>query len=170
MDTVSGALTTVGYEHHENHEGNAYLGIHSLLRDDTEFIEVRIQTPNTTKWGHMVVIMKAALAATVELWEDTTKTDIPGQRFGMNKNRNSPNGTGLLICHTPGGTEVTPPDIQEYIGAATTGGRSDTGGSSGGRGEFILKQNSAYLLKMTSRVNSNALSIVLDWYEHQSRA
>ncbi len=163
-DTSTEALIILDHGEHEVHEGNAYFGIHSALKEDAGLIEALIITPDTTKWLHLKVKMEAALAATVEIWEATTKTDVPGQRFVLNKDRNSSNGTGALVCHTPGGSEAEPPQIQHYIGASTSGGRSDTGGAA--QGELILKQNTAYLLRVTSRANSNALAIILDYSEH----
>jgi hypothetical protein len=169
-DLVTHAINVVDYPHHEIHSGSAYLVVYSALADDTDVIEVRIETPNTAKWAHMVITIDAALAATATLWHPTTKTHVGGNALtAMNRNHNSTNSSGLTICHTPAGSQAGAGNLVQYLGAATTSGRADTGGATGSRGEFILKQNDDYLINMTSRADSNAMTITLDWYEHTSK-
>ena len=165
------ALIVVEYSHHEIHGGSAYFVIYSALADDTDVIEIRIQTPDTTKWAHMTIDIEAALAATVEMWEPTTKTHEAGNVLtALNRNRNSTNTSGLTICHTPGGAQAGAATITEYVGAATVSGRVSAGGHAGGRNELILDQNNDYLIRVTSRADDNALTIVLDWYEHTNKS
>ena len=133
-------------------------------------IEVRIQTPDTTKWAHMVIDVDAALAATVEMWYPTTKTHEAGNAITpMNRNHNSSNTSGLTICHTPGGAQAGTANLTQYVGASATGGRVAQGGGASSRHEFILDQNNDYLIRATSRADGNALSIILDWYEHTNK-
>ena len=170
VDANTHTLQVIDYAHHEAHGGSAYFAVYSGLANDTDFIEVRIQTPDTTKWAHMVITIDSALACTSELWTPTTKTDVSGNRITpLNRDNNSSNTTGLTICHTPAGTQTGDANLLQYIGAAAVSGRVNTGGGTGSRGEFILKQNSSYLIKVTSRADSNALSILLDWYEHTNK-
>jgi len=167
MPVTLGALTVIDAPHYEIHEGEAYFAVYSALKDSTATAEVRIATPDTTTWAHMVIEIDAALAATAELWEATTKTDASGNRITpMNRNRNSAGTSGLTICHTPTGTESAGAALTQYIGATSLGGRVEEGGGASSRHEFILKQNTAYLIRATSRADGNALSIILDWYEH----
>jgi len=167
MPVTLGALTTIDYPHDEIHEGDAYLAVYSALKDSTATAEVRIATPDTTTWAHMVIEIDAALAATAELWEGTTKTHNASNAITpFQRNRNSAGTSGLTICHTPSGTESAAAGLTQYIGAAATGGRVSEGGGASSRHEFILKQNTAYLIRATSRADGNALSIILDWYEH----
>ena len=169
-DDVTNQLMTIDYVHHESHAGSAYFAVYSALANDTDLIEVRIQTPDTRKWAHMVIVIDVALAGTAQLWRGTTKTHVGGNAMAlMNRNHNSSNTSGLTVCHTPGGSESAGSALTRYIGAASTSGRSDVGGTAGSRGEFILAQNTAYLIRITSRADSNALTIVLDWYEHASK-
>lgn len=170
-DLITHALNVVDYPHHEIHGGSAYFVVYSALGDDTDVIEVRIQTPNSTKWAHMEIFIEAALAATAQLWTPTTKTHVGGNAITpMNRNHNSTNTSGLTICHTPGGSQAGAGNLLQYIGAATTGGRADVGGATGTRAEFILKQNEDYLINITSRADANAMSIILSWYEHRSKS
>ena len=170
LDTTTGAINIIDYAHHEIHGGRGFFAIYSALAADEAVIEVRIQTPNSTRWAHMEIHMEAALAATASLWANTTKTHVSDNALTLlNKNFNSTNVSGLTVCHTPAGSQAGTADLMQYIGSATTSGKGDSGGSTSSRGEFILQQNTAYLLKLTSRAAANALSIILDWYEHTNR-
>jgi len=170
FDAITYAQTTIDYAHHEIHDGSAYFAVYSALKDDTGFIEVRVQTPNTTKWAHMIIVIDCALAGTAQLWKPTTKTHEAGNVMAlMNRNHNSTTASGLTVCHTPGGTQSGTSNLTRYLGAATTGGRADQGGRGGSGLEFILDQNNDYLIRVTSRADSNALTILLDWYEHTNR-
>jgi len=170
IDQVTHALTTIDYAHHEIHGGSAYYAVRSELGDTDATAEVRIQTPNTTKWAHMTITIDVALAATAALWKATTMTHEAGNLMTpINRNHNSSKSSGLVICHTPGGSQAGDPALTRYIGSASVSGKADVGGSGGSRGEFMLAQNTAYLIRVTSRADANAMSIVLDWYEHTSK-
>jgi hypothetical protein len=170
-DLATHTLQVIDYAHHEVHSGSAYFALYSALKADTEIAEVRIQTPNNTKWAHMIIGVQAALATTVDFHEGTTMTHEAGNAIvPLNRNRNSTNTSGLTICHTPGGTDASGATFTEYIGAAATGGRIAVGGSAGGRNEFILDQNNDYLIRVTSRADGNAITILMDWYEHTDKS
>lgn len=168
-DTLSHGAVVVDFEHHEIHEGDAFLVIYSALKSNAETIEIRVATPNTTKWAHMVFEIQGALAGTAQIWEDTTKTHAAGNAITpVNRNRNSAATSGLTVCHTPAGAEAGAAMFTHYFGASSQSGLVSEGGGAGGRHEFILKQNTAYLIRATSRADGNALTIILDWYEHTS--
>jgi len=169
-DKATNQLMVVDYEHHETHSGSGYFAVYSNTADDTDTVEVRIGTPDTTTWAHMVISINSALAATAELFKPTTKTHVAGNAITpMNRNHNSSNTSGLTICHTPAGTESGSAALTQYIGASSVSGRVETGGGTGSRGEFILEQNQSYLIRVTSRADSNSMSIILDWYEHANK-
>jgi len=166
-DDSTAALTTIDYAHHEIHEGDAYFAVYSALKDTAGTIEVRIQTPDTTKWAHMTIVVDFAIAGTAELWLGTTKThNATNAITPMNRNHNSTSTSGLTICHTPDGAEGAAASLTQYVGASAVGGRVSVGGSAASRNEFILDQNNDYLIRATSRADGNAMSIILDWYEH----
>jgi len=170
IDTITHVLTTIDYPHHEIHDGSAFYAVRSELGDTAATVEVRIQTPDNTKWAHMTITIDTALAATAALWKSTTMTHEIGNVMNpMNRNHNSTNPSGLTICHTPGGTQAGDPNLTRYIGSASVSGKVDVGGSGGSRGEFILDQAEAYFIRVTSRADANAMSIILDWYEHTSK-
>ena len=169
-DLATHTLQVIDYAHHEAHAGSAYFLTYSVLADDTVAAEVRIQTANTAKWAHMIITIDVGLAGTAQLWSPTTKTHVGANVLtAMNRDHNSTNSSGLTICHTPGGAQEGDSTLTRYLGAATVSGKAAGGGSGGNRGEFILKQNNDYLIKVTSRADGNSMTIVLDWYEHTNK-
>ena len=167
-DRSTGYLVAIDPYAHYAHEGDAFFWVHSSLADDTDTIEVRIQTPDTPVWAHISIGIDGALASTAEMWSPTTMTHVAANLITpFNRNNNSTSTSGLTICHTPGGSQAGNPSLYQYLGAATTSGKGDVGGGTGSRGEFIFAQNSSYLIRMTSRADANALSIILSWSEHE---
>lgn len=167
-DNTTSALVTVTNEHHHIHEGEAYLVVYSALKNNAETFEIRFQTADSPIWEHMVISIVSALAATIEIWKATTKTDVSNNRLTpFNHNQNYPDNSTLIVCHTPGGSQAGDAWITEYIGSASANGKGDGGGVSS-RPEIILKSNTAYLLRVTSRANANAITAYLDYYSHQN--
>ena len=170
LDKSAWVLPTITYPHSEAHGGRAYIAVHSALKDDTESYEVRFQAPDSDRLPHLEIFIDCALAATVEFWKDTTKTDVANNRINsLNRKFNSVNTAGMFICHTPGGSQAGNAHLTKYTGASASGGRVAVGGSAASRGEFILSRNSAHLIKVTSRANGNALTVEFDWYEHTDK-
>jgi len=111
----------------------------------------------------MVFDISAALACKAELWVDTTMTDNVSNRITpINRDFDSANTSGLTICHTPSGSQTGSANLLQYIGSS--GVRTIVGGDTRSRNEFILGRNSAYYIKVTSLVDNNSISIVMDWY------
>ena len=167
VDSMTGWLKTIDGAHHEIHDAKSYLVIYSALAADEATISVRIKTPNSNILDHMTIHVETALAANVQFWASTTKThNASNTIIPLNKNFASSKLSDTQICHTPSGTQAGAALLTQYIGSASTNGKANSGGVSTSRGEFILKANTAYLITVTSRAASNAMSIILDWYEH----
>ena len=170
LDPTTWVIPTIDYAHYEIHEQNAYDLVYSALKADTQTMEVRVGVSTSAKRPHMIVHVASALASTVEVWFNTTKTDVVGNRLTpLNRDQGSSNTSLLTFCHTPGGSQAGNANILQYIGSASAGGRTDVGGKSGGRNEWKLARGKAYLFKLTSRANGNALTFAFDWYEHTDK-
>jgi len=167
VDSMTGWLKTISGPHHETHEGNSYYVVYSALAADEAAISIRIKTPNSNVLDHTTIHVETALAATIQMWMSTTKThNASNEIIPLNKDFNSSKLSGTQVCHTPGGSQAGAARLTQYIGSATTNGKTNSGGVTSSRGEFILKANTAYLITVTSRAAANAMSIILDWYEH----
>ena len=164
MSNFKSTISSVGES--KIYEGDHYFAIYSAEADDTDSIEVRIQTPDSDTKAYMIFDIECALAATVSLWAATTKTHVADNAITpLNRDFNSNNASVVTICHTPGGSQAGAADLVEYVGASASGGRVAAGGEAASNSYFILKKNTAYLVQATSRADANALAIIMDWYE-----
>jgi hypothetical protein len=171
LDASSHAIKTIDYAHSEAHSGNAYEVTYSALKVTAQTVAVRFQTPDTPKLAHMVITIDAALAAKAEFWANTTMTHNAGGAITpLNVRFDSANTSGMTVCHTPGGSQAGAAGIGPlYLGSASGNGRVVVGGSGGNRAEYILKRNSAYYILVTSTVDDNALTIMLNFYMHTDK-
>jgi len=174
FDSKTSALKIIDYPHSETHSGNRYYAIYSAVKNDTQDIEIRFQTPNNAIWKHWEFSIIATGETTINLYENTTFTHAGGNVLtAINRDRNSSNTSDAIICHTPtgsgDGTAITQYPI--LIGLDTGPGpiAGLFGGDTGTRGELILKQNTAYLLRIASFTNGNRLTCLMDWYEHLNK-
>jgi len=153
--------------HNHIHKEESYVATYSVLADDTDAMEVRVEVPLTAdERPHMIISFDAALAATLELWYPTTKTDEVANRVtAINRVLGSSNTSPLLICHTPGGSQAGDANILRYVGSPTSPGRADVGGGGNTRGELIIPKGGDILVAFTSRSDNNALTLLFDWYE-----
>lgn len=168
IDSVSGARTSIEFAHHETHEGEHF----TYSQVDADFdiadaVELLIVTPDTAKWAHMVFTIDAQLDTNVKLYETATHTVLAAQDV-FNNNRNSAvANTTTVNTHNDDGADG---DLifESQFGIDTGGGanRIAGGGQSRAEQEWILKQNTKYLLVVTSGSDNNVLSIKLSWYEH----
>ncbi len=169
LDSVSNATITVGFSHHEIHEGDSFFIINSVVVNDGIDLEIRIQTPDTAKWAHMVMEVVSTGETDLDLYESTSLTHVGGNALtAINRNRNSANTSGLTICHTPAGSGDGTLIVAIKVGIDTGSGANHrlSGGNANARGEIILKQNTAYLARISSGTDGNRIAVVLDWYEH----
>lgn len=165
-DGVSSALMVVDPVHHEVHEGDHYkfCVINESLADAGQLRYI-LTTPDTTKLSHLVFDIVGSLKTKIQLYEDTTHTNGALQT-SYNSNRNSSNLAGMTIhlalSDVADGTEI---DCYSF-GSSTIGVTGGRGGQSRGDSEWVLKQNTRYLVKVTSGNNANNVSLKLSWYEH----
>ena len=170
-ESITRTLKTIDYAHHEAHDGRAFFAVYSNTANNADAIEVRFRPSSAERFCHMTITIDAALAATAQLFVNTTKTHVAGNAITpLNRDFNSANSSILTLCHTPAGAQAGVGDLRQYIGSATANGRSTIGGDASSRSEFILVPFVDYLIVLTSRANANALSIILDWYEHANKA
>ena len=189
VDKATLATTTITYEHHEVHAGSSFT-VHydnTTSSDDDHRTAIAFTTANTASWMHATVSILASSPAEFFIYEAATGIDDDDGSFAtaINRNRNSSNTSGILSIDNPAvANTVTTYTESELTDAtvATTGttithftlaggeGPREVGGSTRGAQEWILKQNTVYLLVMQNiGANANIHEIQLDWYEHQDK-
>lgn len=169
IDSATRAQNIIEYEHHEVHGGSMYHVTRVVQIDDAASTELLIDTPDTTKWGHMTIQVQGSFDTEWWLFEATTKTGGTAMTE-HNHERNSANVATIVVTHTPGGAgdgnEIHHERFGNDSGPAGQGGGS---GQSRGTLEWVLKQNEEYLLRVTSHTDTNNISIIIDWYEHTNK-
>ena len=179
IDPYTHALLTSDYEHHEIHAGEHHIGMKSALLDTADTIDLMFKSNAKPKLNNMLLSVEGALAYTLNFWGRgaSSKLFVPANTVQFS-NRNhhllaaseALYTSGISLCHTAAGTEANPTTFGPiYVGSATTGGRADVGGESGSRAEILLQDGVFYGVEVTSRADANAVTIYLDWYDHEAQ-
>lgn len=172
IDKITRTLRVIEEPHAHVHEGERYILTDKSIVNDGNNREIYILTPSGGTLSHFVFDIKSIYETEVKFFEESTRTYVAGNALTpINRNRTSLNTSGLTICHTPvsgaNGTLL----LNEHWGVDSAPGKQGGGiggEGTGGRDEFILKPSTVYLIKVISGTNSNRISIILDWYEHES--
>ena len=167
LDSATGALETLDYAHHEIHSGThyAYRSYHAISKNTT--LDHLIITPDTTKWAHMVISVESTAGETsVNLYEDTVTSDLGTLENSHNRNRNIANNNTTEIYEAPTVTSAGTVLAGAYFGT----GKKGFGGGGRDQEEYVLKQNTKYLLRITEENFANTnVTMVFDWYEHTNK-
>jgi hypothetical protein len=161
QDDDYNGIVVVDSIHHLVHEGKSF----SLSRRATigagTIDYVRLATPDTSKRLHFEVTVFGNAALTMQLFEGTSWTHVGGNVLTpVNRERNSSATSGATICHTPAGSG----DGTAIFDTSIPANQASAQAFLAGRREFILKQNTAYLIKVTG-ANGNIITVNMEWYE-----
>jgi len=194
-DQTTHAGKTITVPHEMIHCGDAFHCHYVVAVSDTDFrTAITFQTPNTTKWAHMVASVHATDAAVAYLYEaviiDGGTAGEPVAVTIYNRNRNSTETSGFISQHaTPvtggasGWTEAllqdaaaagdanwakgTAKELDRFPLGGGTNPVQSIGGTERGQEEWLLDQNTVYMVMIqSSNANDNTHVIRLDWYEH----
>jgi len=160
-DAVSGASVVIDFAHHELHEGDHYYATGTTTLGIGEVLNILIVTPNTTKWAHLEGQIGTSGTATVGFYEGSTTSAAGSAVTEFNRNRNSANTAAVVVTTGP-----TITGDGTLIFTAQSGAGQRVGGDVRAQNEFILKQNTKYILRVTSAVATNVTNWLVDWYEH----
>jgi len=162
IDEATRAITTIEYEHHEIHDGRMFTILEVTDLGNMAIRDILVVTPDTTRWAHLVWEIEHELETSINFYRDTTYTDNGTPIISFNRNGNSTNVATTLVYHTP-----TITDVGTLVGTIQQGAGKKAGGSDRQSNEFILKQNTAYLVRISNlTVNNNLIFMKLNWYEH----
>ena len=178
----------ISVDHHKVHEGESFYASYSQSISDTGYMTcIGLNTPNTTKWVHMVASFSASALTTVGIYESPSIDNGEGTaKVVINRNRNGTE-TALVtsILVTPVANNVTTYTAAQAAGANITkttavyervigaAGNPTTaqGGDARGSLEYVLKQNTQYAFCGTQLdANDNTMTVELEWYEHTDKA
>lgn len=165
LDNSTGVLPSISFTHHNIHDGDTFSYSEVTDVPNAAVRDVLIVTPNTTHWAHLYVEVMTEAEADYKFYEGTVTTGDGTACSEINRNRNLTAVTATtVITHTPtvaGGAEGTLLEWKHW----------GTGKGVGGAGrdieEWVLKQGTKYLIRVTNATTSaNQVSITLIWYEH----
>jgi len=166
FDEATYAVKVIAYPHHEIHGGSAFAASKAFTHGAGASPNVLIVTPDTTKWPHFLFSIVSDDVVTVTLYETSDYTGGDALT-AFNRDRNSSNTSGLTLTTdaTDGGSGKGTP-IWTFKAGANKVVTATTGAD---RHEFILKQNTKYLIEAVG-ANGDLITALLDWYEHTNKA
>ncbi len=169
VDKNTHALKEIDSSHSKIHDGDHYFCSKYEDLDDTEVSDMIIVTPDSETWNHMLFFIQGQMATLSQLYEDSSHTASAGLT-AQNNNRNSGNAAGLVVSETTAAGANGNLIYETKFGAATGAGANahKAGGEARGDSEIILKVNSTYYLKNTSRADGNTVEVLLEWYENKN--
>jgi len=168
IDSSTNTLQTIDYAHHEIHAGNHYKAGFlntNLVTDAT--VQLLFVTPDTTKWAHWTLTSQSTGAVKVEIYEGASVSANGTAVTRWNRNRNSTNTSTTLVYHTPTVTTNGTKMVTRYLGSE--GFKQELSGEHRGDSEFILMQDTKYLVVLTAISDGIVGAIGGDWYEHADK-
>lgn len=136
--------------------GNRYLVAGRITIANGGTVDFTLQTPDSTKWIHMLYSAEISGAITIDFYENVTNVSGGSALPMINKNRNSPNTSDAIVLINPSSTPGDLIDGFEYGSA---------GGSPRRDRKMVLKQNTTYLWRLISGEADNSLSFRGEWDE-----
>jgi hypothetical protein len=165
MDKYTRSLISIDFAHHEIHDGDTFMYhdvIDSLASGSSQ--DYLFTTPNTTKWIHIGHSSEFSAAGTVEIFEGTDRVGITPQTL-FNRDRNSAAVSTLTLAK---GTSAGTTDGTRIVYWKGGTNQAKTYSLHGTSEEKILKQNTKYIIRLTSRAEANVISFSSTWYEHEN--
>jgi len=168
LDRATNTLQTIDYEHHEIHSGSYYRAGFQKDIPNGGTATFAITTPNTTTWLHFRPAVEVELEATIMIYENPTSITGGTAVTPKNANRNSTNTSGAT-CVSDCTYDTTGAVV---LGNQVLGSGKNSGGDGQSQFEWVLKQNTTYLMVVTNNATgaANETNIRCMWYEHTNIA
>lgn len=164
MDASTHSMQVIDYAHHETHAGSHFDYCEQVALGNGSARDLLIVTPDTLTWSHLLFRIRSSGESNYNLYEGAVTSNDGTQVVTFNRNRNSAGTANTLIYHTPTvGTTGTSICMQHF------GAGQRSGGDERGDNEWVLKQNTKYLLRITSEAAANDVSTNINWYEHADK-
>ena len=169
IDRATETLQTIDYEHHEIHAGSHFYicGFETLA--DNASLDFALTTPDTTKWAHMTYDVSGTSQTEFYIYEASSVTGGTATT-PLNNDRNSVKTSDLTIVKNPSVTTLGTMIYSTSRGfAGATPSKADAEGIVTRSREIILKQNTTYIFRVTSRDGDNIINYCGEWYEHTNK-
>lgn len=165
-DGQTRALQTIDYAHHEIHAGSHYYRTFSatVASGAVQYYLLDIASAGL-KYPHMSFEFNGTAITKFEIFEDSTKSGDGDKILPLNNDRNSTN-TSIIELYDAIGEEGDEGTLIWEHSAGTATQQSRSAASSEQATELVLKNNTKYLIKITSGTDGNLVNVTLEWYEH----
>jgi len=164
LDRGTNTLQTIDYAHHEIHAGSHFFYTDSVELASAATQVYLITTPNTTKWPHLLFFFDGSAITQWQFYEGADRNGTTAQTV-YNNDRNSLTAATTTVHKDVSGGTTDGSLIYQYKSGAAQG-QARSGSDVGNSEEIILKQNTKYLLRVTSGTAANLTNVRLEWYEH----
>lgn len=164
FDDILGVMEVNQHPHGEIHTGDHYFYNDHVVLADTVTQDYLITTPNTTKWGHFLLSLDGSLETQFEVYEAADRNGTTLQTV-FNNNRNSVQTADLTI-HKGQSGGTTDGDLLSIYRSGSSSVPSQLPSGARNDNEIVLKQNTKYIVRITSGGNGNLCNAKFDWYEH----
>lgn len=160
------ALTIIDIEQQQINEGNFFGALASAVLSTTDTLNILIRTPDTSERFHAKAVAYAEGAFQAELFEDPTLTGSGTALAAYNFNRASSNTSNISRIAYNATTSGDGTRLPLVALAGSTGvGRTRIAGAASQHNKLILKQDTEYLLKLTSNASDNQVFLGVSWFE-----
>jgi hypothetical protein len=163
----AGAPVVVDVAHHELHCGDSICLTHTVDLTNGAVRDILITVPNpaiTAKRYHFYIEVTTESETDVKLYESTTTSNNGTTIAAFNRNRQDPvvAENEVVFTHTPTVTGVGTLIEEFHFGS----GRG-VGGENRGNNEWVFKNNTKYLLRVTNATTTNNyIAVKIDYYVH----
>jgi hypothetical protein len=164
QDNITGALVFIDYEHHEIHDGDHFFYTDKVTLGSAGTQIYLLTTPDSDTFIHMTFTITGSAITQSDIYEGADRVGTTLQT-AYNSDRNS-SRLPLLLIHKDISGGTTDGVLLWTMQDGSSQGSSRSGMSSQRDNEIILKQNTKYLLRVTSGTASNLTNLQIGWYSH----
>ena len=171
LDKATNTIQTIDYAHHEIHAGSHFVIVDSVTLAINNTRDIRITTPDTTKWAHLTFSLSASSETEVYLYEGVTIVTAGSAITPYNSDRNSATASTLTadyIDNTSVANANSDTTVSGYIDHVIIGAGRNAGFSMREE-EVILDQNKIYSFRFIANA-AGYINYKLMWYEHTNIA
>lgn len=163
VDEPGSALVGINLEHHRIHQGIHFFFTDAQTIGNGNNVDYMLTTPNTAARIHLIYEVDFTAVTQIELYENGDRNGTVGQTE-RNNDRNSGTSAVLVIHIGTGGGSTDGTQIRNFEGGLAAGAQA-RGGNPVRSNEIILKQNTKYILRISSSTAANLCNVIFNWYE-----
>jgi len=166
VETFSKSVKFIEAPHAFIHNGETFRYSNPVTLGSGASQDYLITTPVSGKSMHLILSIDGVAVTSFFVYEASDRTGTTLQTY-YNANRNSANpSTATIHKGTSGGT--TDGTLISSYASGTSTNQSKGSSNVSHDSEWVLKQNTKYLIRITSGTAGNLCNLYLEWYEHVS--